>query len=129
MNNLSHTLNRYFILFIYDLTRILYKLIKKGILKEFKSEAFNTIVYLLNRFPTKVVWNVTHFKAWNWRNPSVNQFKVFGCIWYALVTKVNRKNLKNQVTNASLLAIALCEKDIDFTIWSSKKWLLAEILY
>jgi len=38
-------------------------LFEKGMPKEFWPEAVNTAVYLLNRCPKRVVWNMTPFEA------------------------------------------------------------------
>jgi hypothetical protein len=69
-------------------------LFEKGMPKEFWPEAVNTAVYLLNRCPTKAVWNMTPFEAWSGRNPSVNHLKFFGCVCYAQVPKVKRTKLE-----------------------------------
>jgi transposase InsO family protein len=69
-------------------------LFEKGMPKEFWPEAVNTAVYLLNRCPTKAVWNMTPFEAWSGRKPSVNHLKIFGCVCYAQVPKVRRTKLE-----------------------------------
>lgn len=51
-------------------------------------------MYLLNRCPTKVVWNKTPFEAWSGRIPSVNHLKVFGCVCYAQIPKQKRTKLE-----------------------------------
>lgn len=53
-------------------------LFNKGIPKEFCPEVVNTIVYLLNRCPTRFVWNMKLFEVWSGRKPLVNNPKVFG---------------------------------------------------
>ena len=65
----------------------------KGLPKTFWAEAVSTAVYLLNRCPTKAVWNRTPFEAWSGRKPSVKYFKVFGSIAYAQVPKEKRHKL------------------------------------
>ena len=57
----------------------------KGLPKTFWAEAVSIAVYLLNRCPTKAVWNKTPFEAWSGRKSSVKHFKVFGSIAYAQV--------------------------------------------
>ena len=65
----------------------------KGLPKTFWAEAVSTTIYLLNRCPTKAVWNRTPFEAWSGRKPSVKHFKVFGSIAYAQVPKEKRHKL------------------------------------
>jgi transposase InsO family protein len=66
---------------------------EKKLPKAFWAEAVYTAVYLLNRCPTKAVWNMTPIEAWNGRKPSVTHLKVFGCICYAQVPKEKRRKL------------------------------------
>ena len=46
-------------------------------------EAVATAVYIQNRTPTKSVKGKTPYEAWYDKKPSVEHFKVFGCIAYA----------------------------------------------
>ena len=69
-------------------------LFEKGIPKEFWHEAVNIVVYLLNGFPTKAVWNMTPFKAWSGRKPSLNHLNFFGGVCYAQVPKEKRTKLE-----------------------------------
>ena len=69
-------------------------LFEKGMPKEFWPEAVNTAVYLLNKYPTKAVWNMTPFEAWSGRKPSVNHLRVFGIICYAQIPKEKRTKLQ-----------------------------------
>ena len=64
---------------------------EKKLPKNFWAEAVYTGVYLINRCPTKVVWNQTPIEAWNGRKPSVNHLKVFGCVCYAQIPKKKEK--------------------------------------
>ncbi|KAL3534237.1 hypothetical protein ACH5RR_002698 [Cinchona calisaya] len=65
----------------------------KGLPKEFWAEAVHTAVYLLNRSPTKAVWNQTPLEAWSGRKPSVNHLKIFGSVCYAHIPKEKRYKL------------------------------------
>ncbi|KAK2398761.1 putative mitochondrial protein [Trifolium repens] len=69
-------------------------LFEKGLPKTFWPEAVNTAVYLLNRCPTKAIWDKTPFEAWSGRTPSVNHLKVFGCVCYAQIPKQKRTKLE-----------------------------------
>lgn len=51
-------------------------------------------MYLLNRCPTRAIWNKTLFEAWSGRKPSVNDLKIFGCVCYAQVPKEKRTKLE-----------------------------------
>ena len=68
-------------------------LYEKGLPKIFWVEAVNTIVYLLNRCPTKELLNKTLIEAWSGRKPYVRHFKVFGCLCYSQVPKERRSKL------------------------------------
>ncbi|RVW71220.1 Retrovirus-related Pol polyprotein from transposon TNT 1-94 [Vitis vinifera] len=115
--------NKYFVLFIDDFTRMTWVFFMKqksevfSIFKKFKSfvekqsgcyiktlrsdkgmeytssQFVNTVVYLLNRCPTKALLNKTLIEAWSGRNPSVRHFKVFGCLCYSQVPKERRSKL------------------------------------
>uniref|UniRef100_A0A5B7BAZ6 Putative polyprotein n=1 Tax=Davidia involucrata TaxID=16924 RepID=A0A5B7BAZ6_DAVIN len=63
----------------------------KGLPNNFWVEAVNTVVYILNRSPTKVVPNRTPYEAWNGRKPDVNFFRVFGSIAYSLIPSQHRE--------------------------------------
>ena len=47
----------------------------------------HTTMYLLNRYPTKAMWNQTPLEAWSGRKPSVNHLKIFGSICYTHIPK------------------------------------------
>jgi hypothetical protein len=66
---------------------------EKGLPKSFWAEAVYTAVYLMNRCPTKAVWNKTPFEAWSERKPSIKHLKVFGCICYVQIPKEKRYKL------------------------------------
>ncbi|XP_058722251.1 uncharacterized protein LOC131594177 [Vicia villosa] len=69
-------------------------LLEKGLPKTFWPEAVNTAVYLMNRCPTKAVWEKTPFEAWSGRTPSVNHLKIFECVCYAQIPKQKRTKLE-----------------------------------
>ncbi|CAL8133801.1 unnamed protein product [Prunus armeniaca] len=51
---------------------------EKGIPYEFWAEAVNTVVYLLNRCPTKSLKKVTPFEGYTGRKPGIAHLKIFG---------------------------------------------------
>ena len=42
-------------------------------------EAMSTIIYTLNRYPTKVIEGKTLFKAWLGIKINISHFRMFGC--------------------------------------------------
>lgn len=66
---------------------------EKGLPKVFWAEAVYTAVYLINRCPTKAVWNQTPIEAWSGRKPSVRHLKIFGSVCYAQIPKEKRRKL------------------------------------
>ncbi len=69
--------------------------------QRFWVEALSTAVYLRNRSPTKSVEGMTPIEAWTGKKPKVDYLRVFGCIAYAHIPKVERKNLIPKQRNAS----------------------------
>jgi transposase InsO family protein len=55
----------------------------KELPKQFWAEAVNWSIYVINRSPTTDVPNTTPEEAWSNRKPSVECFRVFGCVAYA----------------------------------------------
>jgi hypothetical protein len=46
----------------------------------FSGEAVVTVVYILNRSPTKALNDRTPYEAWHGRKPAVSHLRVFGCL-------------------------------------------------
>lgn len=65
----------------------------KGLPNTFWAEAVNTVVFILNRSPTKAVQNKTPYEAWYKEKPQVHFLRIFGCIAYALVPSEQREKL------------------------------------
>jgi hypothetical protein len=57
----------------------------------------NTIVYVLNMYPTKSVDSMTLFEACHGRKPAVHLLRTFGCIMYVQNTTPHLKKLENRV--------------------------------
>jgi hypothetical protein len=68
----------------------------KSLGNEFWVEAVHTIVYTLNRCPTRVVLDLTPEEAWSGYKPSVAHMRIFGCIAYAHVPKEKRRKLDDK---------------------------------
>ncbi|RZB46408.1 Retrovirus-related Pol polyprotein from transposon TNT 1-94, partial [Glycine soja] len=77
----------------------------KNLPKNLWAEVVSTTIYILNRSPTKVVLNMTPYEAWFNRKPTVDHFKVFGCVAYSHIPKENREKLDEKEKSASLSAI------------------------
>ena len=50
-------------------------------------EAVTTVVFILNRAPTKALTSKTPFEAWYGRKPSVSFLRTFGCNGHVRKTK------------------------------------------
>ncbi|RVW79987.1 Retrovirus-related Pol polyprotein from transposon TNT 1-94 [Vitis vinifera] len=64
--------------------------------KSFWPEAVNWSIHVLNRSLTFSVQNMTPEEAWSGRKPTVDHFKIFGCIAYAHVPDEKRKKLDDK---------------------------------
>jgi hypothetical protein len=49
----------------------------------FWGEAVVTVVYILNRSPTKALNGMTSYEAWHGRKPTVSHLRVFGCLTFS----------------------------------------------
>eukprot|EP01018_Ginkgo_biloba_P029752 Gb_40566 [translate_table: standard] len=65
----------------------------KNLPNDYWTEAVATVVYILNRSPTKSVKNITPKEAWSGHKPSVTHFRVFGCVSYVHILDKKRKKL------------------------------------
>jgi hypothetical protein len=65
----------------------------KGLLRWFWGEAVNTVVYVLNRCPTKSVDGMILFEVWHGRKLVVHPLRTFGCIVYVQNMTLHSKKL------------------------------------
>ena len=70
----------------------------KGRPTRFWGEAVTTVVFILNRSPTKALTGKTSFEAWYERKPSVSFLRIFGCIGHVRKTKPNLTKLEDRST-------------------------------
>lgn len=63
-------------------------------------------MYVLNRCLTLAVKNVTPKEAWSGVKPSVEYFKVFGCVSRVHVPDAKRTKLENKSFNCVLLGVS-----------------------
>ena len=68
-------------------------LFEKDLPKKFWAEAVNTVVFLLNRLPTRALQNKTPYEAWHGYKPSIKNLKIFGCLCFTYVPLVRRDKL------------------------------------
>ena len=68
-------------------------LFEKDLPKKFWAEAVNTVVFLLNRLPTRALQNKTPYEAWHYYKPSIKNLKIFGCLCFTYIPQVRRDKL------------------------------------
>jgi hypothetical protein len=78
----------------------------KQIPKTFWPEAVNWTVHILNRCPTLAVKNKTPAEMWNGHKPSVDYFRVFGCISHVHVPDSKRVKLDANSLKCILLGVS-----------------------
>ncbi|KAJ8632816.1 hypothetical protein MRB53_026152 [Persea americana] len=71
----------------------------------FKPEAVNWTVHVLNRSPTLAVKSKTPKEAWNGLKPSVEHFRVFGCISHVHIPDNKRVKLDAKSLKCVLLGV------------------------
>ena len=83
-----------------------FMLSNKNIPKTFWPEAMNWTIYVLNRCPTLTVKDVTPEEAWSGVKPSVDHFRVFGCIAHVYVPEERKTKLDNRSITCVLLGVS-----------------------
>lgn len=79
---------------------------EKKIPKSFWPEAFKWSVYVLNRSPTVAIENETPEEAWSGIKPTVEHFRVFGCVCHVHVPTVKRTKLDDKSHKCVLLGMS-----------------------
>ena len=74
--------------------------------KTFWTEAVKWTFYLLNRCPTLAVKNVTPQEAWSGVKPSVDHFRVWGCIGHVHIPEAKRGKLDDKSFPCILLGVS-----------------------
>lgn len=72
----------------------------------------NWTIHVLNRSPTLAVKNMTPEEAWSGYKPSVNHFRVFGCISHVHVPDNKRVKLDDKSSKCILLEVSEESKGI-----------------
>lgn len=78
----------------------------KKIPKCFWPEVVNWSTYVLNRSPTVALENKTQEEAWSGTKPSVDHFRVFGCIGYVHIPDIKRSKLDDKSHKCILLGMS-----------------------
>lgn len=79
---------------------------EKKIPKCFWAKAVNWITHVLNRSPTQVIQGKTPKEVWSGAKPSVDYFKVFGCVGHVHVPAAKRTKLDNKSCKCILLGVS-----------------------
>ncbi|KAL0288213.1 UNVERIFIED_CONTAM: Retrovirus-related Pol polyprotein from transposon TNT 1-94 [Sesamum calycinum] len=79
---------------------------EKNVPRTFWSEAVKWVVRVLNRSPTLAVKDKTPEKAWSGLKPSVQHFKIFGCVTYVHIQDNSRTKLDEKSLKCVLLGIS-----------------------
>ncbi|KAJ0532224.1 putative RNA-directed DNA polymerase [Helianthus annuus] len=78
----------------------------KNMPKMFWAEAVVWTFHVLNRCPTKALSNSTPQEAWNGSKPSVDHFRIWGCIAHVLVPKEKRTKLDDKSIKCIFVGIS-----------------------
>lgn len=78
----------------------------KGVPLDFWPEAVNWAAHILNRCPTSAVNDKTPEEAWSGLKPSVEHFKIFGCIGHVHIPDIKRKKLDNRSRKCVFLGVS-----------------------
>jgi len=79
---------------------------EKKMPKSFWPKAVNWAIYVLNRCPTLAVKDVTPEEAWSKVKPSVDHFRVFGCVAHVHIPDAKRTKLENKSFSCVLLGVS-----------------------
>lgn len=79
----------------------------KEMLKRFWGEVASTIVYILNRCPTKKIFEKTPYGSWTGLKPNVSYLRVFGSMCFRNVPEKLRKKLDDRSQRMVLIGYHL----------------------
>lgn len=74
--------------------------------KSFWPEAVRWTSHVLNRSPTIAVKDMTPEEAWSGKKPSVEHFRVFGCVGHVHIPDARRIKLDNKSVSCVLLGVS-----------------------
>lgn len=81
-------------------------LVEKEVPKVFWPEAVSWAFHVLNRSPTSVVKEMTPEEAWSGVKPTVEHFRVFGCIAHVHIPDARRIKLDDKSTKCVLFGVS-----------------------
>ena len=97
----------------------------KGVPKMFWPEAVKWTTYVLNRSPTLAVKGMTPEEAWSGEKPSVEHFRVFGCVGHADIPDAKRTKLEGKSVKCVLLGVSDESKGYKLYDHASRKVLIS----
>jgi hypothetical protein len=74
------------------------------------AEAINTASYIRNRLPSRALQNRSPTEVWYERKPNVSNFRVFGCIAYAHISKKHRSKFDSNIIKSRMLGYCTYSK-------------------
>jgi hypothetical protein len=83
---------------------------------KFWGEAVRTVVYILNRSPTKSLSGKTPFEMWHGKKPRVKHLRTFGCTAYAKNVGPGMNKLTDRTIPGVFSAMSRGLRDIVFMI-------------
>ncbi|CAL2239153.1 unnamed protein product [Prunus armeniaca] len=95
---------------------------EKGLPYYMWAEVVHTVVYILNRCPTRALGDKTPFKAYSRR---IAHLKIFGCLCYVHISSEVRQKLDAKSTKGIFVGYATCEKGYRVYDPINKKLLLS----
>eukprot|EP00253_Pinus_taeda_P032243 PITA_32243 len=84
------------------------------------TEAYNTVVYLQNKSPHRVLGNMTPEEAFTGEKPHVGHLRIFGCLTYSYIPKEQRTKLEPMAEKGILMAYSETSKA--YRIFIPFKW-------
>lgn len=81
-------------------------LVEKEVPRSFWPDAVQWVNHVINRSPTHIVKDMTPEEAWSGRKPSVEHFRIFGCIGYVHIPDVKRTKLDDKSIKCVLLGFS-----------------------
>nr|UBX54621.1 transposon Pol polyprotein [Lupinus angustifolius] len=98
---------------------------EKGLPNTFWAEAVYTVVYIMNRCPTKAIEGKSPIEAWSGRKPSAKHLRVFGSICYIHVPKEKRHKLEDKTIRGIFLGYSTQSKGYRIYNLETKKLIIS----
>ena len=82
-------------------------LLEASLPERFWADAIATVVYILNRSPTRALTGKTPFEAWSGSQPNLAHLRRFGCATYLHIPDAQRTKLKQKACLCTFLGYVL----------------------